>query len=289
MTRTTDQDWNDDHAADWTPADDDLIRSALMTLRDDVDTVPLPEPAFVRARYGATPRRNRTLLWIASVAAAAVAIAAIAFSQLGRPDAAPVVPAGPDTTASAPTTQPTQPTDEPTPEPTTEAPTTEPTEPTTGPTEGASAPIEPCGAIPGTLNIEGVSEDAAARAMQLMDAALACDSVTLIDLAKADNTELSFGAVSPEDAFAIPAGDEAENRYRLLSTLLTLPPQVDEEFGFYRWPAEPDSDADWQALVDAGVITAEDRDLMEQGGNGYIGYRVVIDAAGQWSAFIGGE
>lgn len=287
MTRTTDQDWNDDHAADWTPDDDELIRSALLTLRDDVATAPMPEPAFVRARYGAPPRRNRTLAWVAAVAAAAVAVAAIAFSQLGRPEAAPVVPAQTDTNTSAPTTQGTQePTEQPTQEPT-DAPSTEPSDaPSDPPSEGA---IEPCGALPGTLNIEGVTEDAAATAMQLHDAALACDRTTLINLAQANRTELSFGGISAEDAFAIPARDEAENRYRLLSALLTLPPQVDAEFGFHRWPAEPRSDADWQALIDAGIITAQDRDQMEQGGNGYIGYRVVIDPSGAWTAFIAGD
>ena len=44
-----------------------------------------------------------------------------------------------------------------------------------------------------------------------------------------------------------------------------------------------------QALIDAGIITAQDRDQMEQGGNGYIGYRVVIDPSGAWTAFIAGD
>lgn len=70
----------------WTSADDDLLRSALTSLRDDVDARPLPEPAFVRARAGNRSRRKALVLG-AGVAAAAVAIAAVGFGALGRDDA----------------------------------------------------------------------------------------------------------------------------------------------------------------------------------------------------------
>jgi hypothetical protein len=159
---------------------------------------------------------------------------------------------------------------------------------TDSPTAGGET-VEPCGALTGTVDTAGVPDATAATAERLMAAALACDGAELVRMATADQTELSFGIITPEEAFAIPAASEEENRYRLLSTLLTFAPRVDDEFGFHRWPAEPETDADWQALVDAGVISASVRDTMREFGEGYIGYRVVIAADGRWTAFLSGD
>src|SRR5690606_37592256 len=216
MTRTTDRDRNDDFTPQgWTQADDDLVRSALLSLREDVDTVPLADPSFIRARHGQARPRSRTLAWAAGAAAAAVVVAAVAFSQLGRPEAGPVTPATSTAVVSPPPTGAT-------PEPTGEA-TQEATDPAPGST------VEPCGAVVGTVNQEGVSAAAGAKARTLMDAALECDSATLIALATDDQTELSFGVVSPEEAFDVANQRPEENRYALLSTLLTLRPQSDTQ------------------------------------------------------------
>lgn len=67
----------------WGPEDDELVRSALMSLMDDVSGDPLPEPAFVRARgEGRAPgelselavrrSRRRSFAFLAGAAAAAV-------------------------------------------------------------------------------------------------------------------------------------------------------------------------------------------------------------------------
>jgi hypothetical protein len=77
----------------WTKEDDDLVRGALASLREDVYAEPLPEPAFVRAR-GRKDGRRTAVLWAAGVAAAAVTIAAVGFGALGRDDAQAPLPGG---------------------------------------------------------------------------------------------------------------------------------------------------------------------------------------------------
>ncbi|KGN33017.1 hypothetical protein N802_16080 [Knoellia sinensis KCTC 19936] len=72
----------------WTPDDDAFLRSALLSLRADVEATPLPEPAFVRAR-GAADHRRRMLAITAAVAAAVVIVGALGFRGLAREDAAP--------------------------------------------------------------------------------------------------------------------------------------------------------------------------------------------------------
>lgn len=77
----------------WAKEDDDLVRGALASLREDVHAEPLPEPAFVRARAGGSGRRTAAF-WAAGVAAAAVAIAAVGFGALGRDNANAPIPGG---------------------------------------------------------------------------------------------------------------------------------------------------------------------------------------------------
>ena len=209
-------------------------------------------------------------MWSPAAAAAAVAIGAIAFSQLGSPQAV-LDPAGTQTeTVRTP-----------------EATTTEPN--TTAPTDlPPGTVVEPCGAVVGEVALEGVSEEAGAKALTIMDAALSCSGDALIHVASTDQTMLSLGGTQPQEAFAIPNTVEQINRYELLTTLFTLTPEVDQSGAVYQWPAAPQTDADWQRLIDAGLITAQDRDSMIDYG-GYIGYRIVIDASGTWTAFLAGD
>lgn len=105
----------------WTTGDDDLVRGALMSLRADVDAIPLPEPAFVRAR-GDAHRRRLLLASAAGVAAAVIVVGALGFRGLAREDASPPpLPASPTPTLSV--------TDSPTGTP---SPTTSPTRSATG-------------------------------------------------------------------------------------------------------------------------------------------------------------
>lgn len=295
--------WEDDFD-DWSLEDDDLVRGALLTLRDDVERTPLPEPAFVRASAGRQRQsQRRPLVWIGAAAAAAVAVAAIAFSQLGNPNAAELTP-GQTTTATAAT--PTEPTTDatavdggttaPTSEPTggtatTDTTTTDTTttdaatEPTVDPTYDPANDPESLGPQPGQVFLpcyavfnepvsDGLSPQQQEAAFALMSAAGTCDANTLIAYATNDETALSFGVLTPEEAFTMRPEDDPENRFRVLSLLLTTIPQLED--GLARWPAEPQTEDDWQALVDLGVITADNVDQMRSYGSGYTGYRVVI-------------
>lgn len=96
-----------DHRSD---ANDDLVRGALLSLRGDVDRVPLPEPQFVRSRGDAQLRR-RLLGMTAGVAAAVIVVGALGFRGLSREDAAPPpLPATPTPTevTHSPTATPTR-------------------------------------------------------------------------------------------------------------------------------------------------------------------------------------
>jgi hypothetical protein len=87
---------------EWTAADDARVRAALTSLRVDVESTPLPDVRFVRAR-GMARRRRRFLAVGAAAAAAAVVAGTVGYAQLSRPDSGPVLPAS-RTSASTPTT-----------------------------------------------------------------------------------------------------------------------------------------------------------------------------------------
>ncbi len=89
---------------DWTAADDARILAAMATLRADVESLPLADVRFVKAR-GSRRRRQRMLTWTAAVAAAVVAVGVVGYGQLGRDTTQPLPPAR--TTSSATTTTPT--------------------------------------------------------------------------------------------------------------------------------------------------------------------------------------
>lgn len=60
----------------WTESDDDALRRALLSLRDDVQAVSQPDPGAVRLR-GTSIRRRRYAGWGAGAVAAAAAIAVV--------------------------------------------------------------------------------------------------------------------------------------------------------------------------------------------------------------------
>lgn len=87
---------------DWTAADDARVRAALGSLRVDVESAPLPDVRFVRAR--GTARRRRRFLAVGAAAAAAIVVAGtVGYAQLGRDERGPALPAT-RTSASTPTT-----------------------------------------------------------------------------------------------------------------------------------------------------------------------------------------
>lgn len=279
----------------WSPEDEAFLRGALLSLRADVDAEPLPQPAFVRARGDAT-RRRRVLGLTAGVAAAVVIVGALGFRGLADDRAGPPpLPADPTPTlaTNAPTTtsSPT-PTATPTPTPTPTATRSATSTPSASPPAVVAPTPTPTGRafecpVPArSADTSGVPDAAAATARLLMSGAVACDEDALVSRFTADDTRMSFGAGSVSDHMSLP---DNVDRYRNLATVLSLPPGAEGAEGYVQWPQTPETDAEWQSLVDAGLITQENVAQMKEYG-GYTGWRVVMVAAtGQVTAYIAGD
>lgn len=132
-----------------------------------------------------------------------------------------------------------------------------------------------------------------ATAITILRAAANCDAKTLTALATKDRTSLSFGLLSPREAFAVPDDD---GRYKALVLMLTRTRPVADR-GFrprtaYVWPrvARGDNDrAAWAETVSAGLLTAKEAAEMRKMGGGYMGWRTGIDVRGKWLFDIAGD
>ena len=129
---------------------------------------------------------------------------------------------------------------------------------------------------------------------RVFGAAVACDYETLdqIALERGEGFTFSFGGgTSAAEHWRTLEESGAEEPMRILATILTLP-YTRNESGSYAWPTayqESPSEADWQALVDAGISTQEQVDQMKAQGTGYLGYRTAITADGDWQFFVAGD
>jgi hypothetical protein len=90
-----------DEQQHWTPADDEVIRGALDTVRRDVDALPLADVRFVKAR-GVARRRRAMIVGAVWVAAAVTLVGFVGFRALGTNQAFDLRPAVPITTAPNP-------------------------------------------------------------------------------------------------------------------------------------------------------------------------------------------
>ena len=128
---------------------------------------------------------------------------------------------------------------------------------------------------------------------RIFDAAVACDYDTLEQIALERGEGFTFSYGGGDSAAAHWRELEksgAEEPMRVLATILTLP-FTRNESGSYAWPTaydESPTEADWQALVDAGLYTQEQIDQMKAGGM-YLGYRTAITADGDWQFFVAGD
>jgi hypothetical protein len=129
---------------------------------------------------------------------------------------------------------------------------------------------------------------------RVFGAAVACDYETLeqIALEQGEGFTFSFGGgTSAAEHWRTLEENGTEEPMRILATILTLP-YTRNESGSYAWPTayqESPSEADWQALVDAGIATQEQVDQMKAQGTGYLGYRTAITADGDWQFFVAGD
>lgn len=131
---------------------------------------------------------------------------------------------------------------------------------------------------------------------RVFDAAVACDYDTLeqIALEQGEGFTFSYGA-GPDDSAAAHWREleesGAEEPMKALAGILTTPYGRNES-GSYAWPSaytEAPTDADWQALVDAGVYPQELIDQMREANVGYLGYRTAITPEGDWQFFVAGD
>lgn len=256
---------------------------------------PQPDQAGPAWREGRRRRRLRVLGTGTAVTGLVAAAGATVFALGGGPvpPSGDLGPAGTGTESA-----PVDPTPEPTPSPSAEpapAPTEQPAtkEPTTEPT--TEEPAGECSSSAyseGRLSAEGVPPEAADTALTLLQAAVTCDEDTLVTMATQDETSPSFGGRSAEEVLALP---DAEERYLVLAVLLTETEPTTIDSGvvtFYAWPEAHGpggpTEEQWEDLVDAGLYTQEEVDLLRQM-DGYLGWRVGIAEDGRWQFFIAGD
>jgi hypothetical protein len=170
---------------------------------------------------------------------------------------------------------------------------------TTAPAETETGPAEPAGECSAagldlTLEEQDLPEAVAGVRQRLFDAATACDYEALASLAGEEGFTFSFGGGDDPAAYWREVEEEGTSEplpLRALATILTLPPTRNEA-GSYAWPdaySESPSDEAWQALVDAGLYTEEQVELMRTQGTGYLGYRTAITPEGVWQFFVAGD
>jgi hypothetical protein len=87
---------------DWTPADDEVVRGTLNTLRLDAEALPLADVRFVKAR-GVARRRRTQVVGVAAAVAAVAAISFVGFHNLGSNQGLDLRPAAPSATAPSST------------------------------------------------------------------------------------------------------------------------------------------------------------------------------------------
>lgn len=151
----------------------------------------------------------------------------------------------------------------------------------------------PCASTDLDLPEQDLPAEVADTHARVFTSATTCDYETLAELAKADQTNLSFGG--SEDPIELwvaagRAGDEASEPLAILAGLLTTRPAYDEDAGYWVWPAaflDPTDDESWAELP--AVLGQETVDLLREYPDGYLGYRVGIAADGTWMFYVGGD
>jgi hypothetical protein len=170
---------------------------------------------------------------------------------------------------------------------------------TTTVTETETAPAEPevrcsTAGLRLVLPEQDLPSEVADVRRRVFDAAVACDYETLEQIALEQGEGFTFsygGGASAAEYWRTLEEAGTDEPMRILATILTLP-FTRNESGSYAWPTayqESPSEADWQALVDAGISTREQVDQMKAQGTGYLGYRTAITADGDWQFFVAGD
>ncbi len=158
---------------------------------------------------------------------------------------------------------------------------------------GAKAPTCSGEMRPGRIVIvRGMPEATKATARAILRDAVRCNSKALITRAENDTTRLSFGIVTAKDFFALPDKDQ---KYRnLVDAMVKTRPGYEKITGSYIWPRVAAGDAyldrtAWNEAVAAGLISRKEADRALRAGDGYLGWRVWVNADGNWDIFVAGD
>lgn len=166
---------------------------------------------------------------------------------------------------------------------------------TTSATSATAAAAAPCSAYkaPGRVQTaRGQSTASVRTARAILVDTVTCDRRDLARRATRDRTHLSFGMVTPTEAFALPDRDA---RYSKLARALTgTKPSYERATKSYIWPRVAGSQgyrdpAAWREAVRAGVITERESRVMQSQGIGYTGWRISVKSNGTWAQFIAGD
>jgi hypothetical protein len=167
---------------------------------------------------------------------------------------------------------------------------------TFGPTPGSGNAAGECSASDLGLEYDPATaptEAAGATAATIVEAAKACDSDQLIQLATDHGTELMFTTETPEQVFGLPEVDTLpyETVVRLLAGTGGVTNGGDPGNETITWPrvSTPefaDSDDAWAEVVSAGLLTQAEADTQRADETfGYTGWTIGIDRSGTWRYF----
>lgn len=250
---------------------EDRARSATDALRRRAEEVD-PEPVFDRIVDGGTGTR-----WVAPLLAgagiAAVAVLVVIVLPLLRAPSVDIGPVGPED----------------------EAPPSGAEQPDEDAGDAASCSAGPSSPRPGEQH--GLPDAVAQTRELIAEAAADCDYDRLAELG--GDLTYSFGEEGDPAGHLRRLEEEGERPLWYLRELLELPYAVIDTHGedgaedvtIYAWPAAHGDEAtreDLEALVEAGLYEEEDVESWEAFG-GYGGYRVGIDADGDWLFFVAGD
>lgn len=146
--------------------------------------------------------------------------------------------------------------------------------------------------LPADADFAMLGDEARTAAAFLLDAAVRCDEQLLFTAAEESGTTFSFGNATFGDVFGLPEDpDQGPAPWEALARLLggTTPVEAD---GVWAWPAAFASGADdgaWQELVESGLYTPDQVDELRAAGDGYLGWRLGIEADGTWLFFTAGD
>ena len=128
---------------------------------------------------------------------------------------------------------------------------------------------------------------------RIFAAAVACDYESLQEIALEQGEGFTFSYGPETSAADYWRGLEESGETPMLDLVRIISiPYTRNETGSYAWPSaydESPADEDWQALVDAGLLTQAEVDTMKEQNTGYLGWRTAITAEGDWQFFVAGD